>query len=512
MSRTENALRNTKYGLISKILNLILGFVSRTVFIYTLGTTYLGVNGLFTEVLSILSLTDLGMGVAMSYAMYTPVAADDHEQIVRLLDFFKHVYRIVAAVIILLGILLLPFLPFLVKGAGMLTIRELRLYFLVFLSNTVISYFVSYRYCYIHALQKNYIETNINIVLNFVTVALQIAVVLIWKDFLAYLLVYTGMLIISRAIIYCYLNRRFPILKEKPGAPLSGQEKQRFISEARGLAVHKFASVAVHQTDNIIISSLTELGIVAVGFVSNYNLIMKTVVGFIQQIFGSVTSGFGNLVAASTRDNYRKVFLTANFLSFWIYGFCSIAFFVLIPPFITLWIGSDKLIDSGSFLLIVINCYFQGQCEVFNNARNAIGNFGMDKRWALLQAAVNLVVSVIGAKTIGLIGVYVGTVASRLVYVIFRPYAAYKAMFRVSSREYYYSLIRYFLAVSVAGFLTYLATVKLLSSVTVLRFLISLPIVALIPNLVFAVLFCRSTEFKDALDRARKLAGRRSNE
>ena len=147
MSRTENALRNTKYGLISKILNLILGFVSRTVFIYTLGTTYLGVNGLFTEVLSILSLTDLGMGVAMSYAMYTPVAADDHEQIVRLLDFFKHVYRIVAAVIFLLGILLLPFLPFLVKGAGMLTIRELRLYFLVFLSNTVISYFVSYRYC-----------------------------------------------------------------------------------------------------------------------------------------------------------------------------------------------------------------------------------------------------------------------------------------------------------------------------------------------------------------------------
>ena len=311
------------------------------------------------------------------------------------------------------------------------------------------------------ALQKNYIETNINIVLNFVTVALQIAVVLIWKDFLAYLLVHTGMLIISRAIIYCYLNRRFPILKEKPGAPLSGQEKQRFISEARGLAVHKFASVAVHQTDNIIISSLTELGIVAVGFVSNYNLIMKTVVGFIQQIFGSVTSGFGNLVAASTRDNYRKVFLTANFLSFWIYGFCSIAFFVLIPPFITLWIGSDKLIDSGSFLLIVINCYYQGQCEVFNNARNAIGNFGMDKRWAMLQAAVNLVVSVIGAKTIGLIGVYVGTVASRLVYVIFRPYAAYKAMFRVSSREYYYSLIRYFLAVSVAGYLTYLATVKL---------------------------------------------------
>lgn len=511
MSRTKNAILNTKYGILSKLLTLVLNFVSRTVFIYVLGSVYLGINGLYTEVLTALSFAELGFGSALIYAMYAPVASGDDEKTLRLLAFYRTVYRIVACVVLVLGLALTPFLPYIVKGADILTLRELRLYFLIFLLNTVSSYFVTYKYSYVNALQKNYLITKIDLVVHSLIIVIQIAVILLFRSFLAYLLTHTFLLLLSRFFIAAYLDRLYPILKQKPDRPLSPEEKRPIYRDVSGLLVHQFSSVAVHQTDNLIISSLTELGVVAVGFVSNYNLLMKAVLDFVTQIFGSVTSGFGNLAAASTRENFRKVFYTANFINFWIYGFCCIAFFVLIPPFITLWIGGDKLIDTLSFLLIIIACYLQGQSTIYNNARIAIGNFTRDKWWSLLQALVNLVVSIWGAKTFGLVGVYIGTVASRLVFILCRPYSTYSLLFGGSSREYYAVLLKYFCTVLLTGALCVLATARLLASVTIWRFLLAAVVVALLPNAVFLLLYYRTSEFRDLCSRVRKIIKERQH-
>ena len=500
-SRTKNALRNTKYSLIAKIIHLILGFASRTVFIYVLGSSYLGINGLYSEILSVLSFADLGFGTAMTFAMYSPVARKDYQQTVRLLDFYRKVYRVVALIILLLGLAILPFLQYLVKGADMLSVFDLRLYFVLFLLNTVFSYFVTYKYSYINALQQNWLITRINMILNSLTVIVQMITILLFKSFLFYLLTQTVLLLGSRLIIAGYLDKKYPILTEKPETPLNTEERRTILHEVRGLAVHKFSSVAVHQTDNILISSLTELGVLAVGFVSNYNLLINAVLGFVAQIFDSITSGFGNLVASSSRENFRKVFIVANFINFWIYGFCCIAFFILIPPFITLWIGSDKLIDSVSFFLIIINCYLQGQCTVFNNARNAVGDFNKDKWWALVQALVNLIVSVICARKIGLVGIYIGTVASRMIYVIFRPYSTYKIMFNRNCGEYYVQLGKYFSSAMLAGVLTWLITSKILGSVTILRFLLATVTVTIIPNVTFYLLYRRTDAYADVRKR-----------
>ena len=496
-SRTQNAIRNTKYSIISRVVTLILGFISRTIFIYVLGSQYLGINGLYTELLSVLSFADLGFGTAMTFAMYAPVAQQDYVQTVRLLDFYKKIYRFVALFILVAGLVLLPFLPYLVKGADALSKSDLRLYFVLFLLNTVISYFVTYKFSYINALQQNWLITRINMILNTVTVIMQMIAILLFRSFLIYLLTHTVLLLGSRIIIAIYLDRKYPLLREKPDTPLPAKERGAIFNEVKGLAVHKFASVAVHQTDNILISSLTELGVVAVGFVSNYNLLMNSVLAFISQIFDSVTSGFGNLVAASSRDNFRKVFRTANFINFWIYGFCCIAFYILIPPFITLWIGKDKLIDSVSFLLIIINCYLQGQCTVFNNARNAIGNFNKDKWWALAQAIVNLIVSIVCAKKFGLVGIYIGTVVSRLLYVFFRPYSTYKLMFERSSKEYYGDLMRSFITVVGAGMITWLLTEKIIEEITVSRFLLAAFFVAVVPNVIFYLVYHRTPVYAD---------------
>lgn len=508
MSRTSNAIRNTKYSIVSKVIILLLGFASRTVFIYFLGSTYLGVNGLYSEILSVLSFADLGFGTAMTFAMYKPVADGDTDRVVKLLWFYRKIYTIVGFVVLGAGLALLPFLQYLVKGADALSIFDLRLFFVLFLINTVASYFVTYKYSYINALQKNYVITKIDTVFNVVTVACQMLIILLTRSFYAYLLTHTALLLLSRAVISVYLNKHFPILRQKPEMELSKEEKKPIYHEVKGLLVHRFADVAVHQTDNILISSLTELGVLAVGFVSNYNLLMNSVLGFVTQIFDSITSGFGNLAAASSKENFRKVFLTANFINFWIYGFCCIAFFILVPPFITLWIGADKLIDTISFLLIIVNCFFQGQCTVYNNARIAIGNFNRDKWLALAQAIVNLVVSIVCARQFGLVGIYIGTVTSRLVFVLFRPYSTYHLMFGRSCREYYFTLAKYTLTVAAAGALTWFITREMLMDVNILRFVLASVITLLVPNLFFCLLYRKTEQFQDLILRIKNIRKR----
>ena len=267
MSRTDNAIRNTEYAFISKLVAIVLAFISRTIFIRYLGDALLGVNSLYTGVLTALSFAELGFGTALIYAMYGPVARNDNEYVIKLLDFYKWVYRIVALIIAILGIAILPFLQYIVKNAQNLTLFELRLYFCIFLFNTVTSYFVTYKYSYLNALQKDYLVTNFNTLIYFATVISQIVVIFVFRNFLIFLLTQSVIQLVSKIFIIRYLHRRFPILKEKPAVPLSKEEKQPIYTEVRGLIIHQFSSVAVHQTDNVIISSLTEMGVIAVGYI-----------------------------------------------------------------------------------------------------------------------------------------------------------------------------------------------------------------------------------------------------
>lgn len=495
MSRTQNAVKNIFWGVVSQFAMFVFGFTLRTVFIYVLGSTYLGVDGLYTEILSMLSLAELGFGTAMAFSLYKPVAENDREKIVKLLDFYKTVYRVIATVVAVAGLCLVPFLGYLVKGADWLTLRELREYFLVYLFNTVVGYFVAYRYIYLNALQQNYVQTKIETTAIIVGYILQILAVVFLKNFMAYLLANSMVLLVSKVFVLAYLDHKYPIFKEKPKSRLSREERKPIYKDVKGLAVHQFAGVAVHSTDNILISTMTSQGVTAVGLVSNYNMIMNSVQAFVSMLFNSVTSGFGNLVAASTTENFRKVFKEIDYVSFWIYGICSIAFWILIPQFITLWIGADKLIDQTAFMLIVINFYFQGQFSVYFNARVAKGNFSKDKIWTVMQALINLVVSVICARHYGLVGIYIGTVVSRLFCIAFRTYSTYKFLFEESVLEYYKVMTRHFLYVLVAALLTQFIVSKVAAEITVITFIKSAVVVAFVPNLVFLLFTMRSREF-----------------
>jgi len=502
LSRLDKATKNIKYGYIEKILTLILGFISRTVFIYTLGATYLGINGLFTNILSILSFAELGIGVAMNFSLYKPVADNDLEKIKALMNLYKHAYRYVAFIIAGIGLVLTPFLKYIIKDPGSISINEITIYYLIYLFNTVSTYFVVYKYSLINAEQKNYIQSNIQVITTMVTTAFQIIVLLVFKNFLLYLLTASVIQLVQKIFINVYLNKMYPFLLDKNVKKLSKEESAPIKQNIKALIFHKIGDMSVHQTDNILISAF--INITTVGLVSNYLLIITSIDGFISIIFNSIISSFGNLIATEDLEKQYKYFKIYRFIGFWVYGFATIAFIILLNPFIELWIGSKMVIANIVVYLIIVDYYFKGERIIVNNFKTAAGVFDPDKYISIIQAIVNLVLSIVLVKLIGLPGIYIGTIVQGLISNFSRPFIVYKEIFHKSAKEYYKDSILYIAILMIP--LTILAVMKIfiLSEVTLLNFIILTLLVTIIPNLFFFLFFKNREEFRYLLDLFKK--------
>lgn len=506
-SRLSMTMRNAFWSYFSMIASLIIQFVSRTVFIYTLGENFLGVNGLFSNILGVLSFAELGIGTAINFSLYKPVANGDKEKIKAYMHYYKWAYRIIALVVSVVGLAILPFLDVLVKDPG--DIGNIRVYFLLFLFDTVTSYFVSYKFSLVNAEQKNYIYTNINLIMNFVKVSSQIIALLLFKNYLVYLSIGIGVNLIQKIFVSLYFNKLYPYLKEKDVDKLSKDEKQTLIRKIKALVVHKIGDVCVHQTDNIIVSAFVSVKMV--GLLSNYNLLINTVSSCIVVLFNSVTGSLGNLIATESKKHQYDVFCTYRFIAFWFYGFTAVALLTLASPFITLWIGSSMVVDDLVITLIIINYYMIGHRVCLNNMKSAGGVFERDKFVALMQAIVNLVVSIVLVNIIGVAGVYVGTVVQGLVSTIVKPILTYKEMFGISSKYYFIDSVKYGVVVIIAGAVCMLAKYYVLPEVTLIRFIILILIVAIVPNVMFWIFFHKRKEYQHILSIVKNRKFKRRN-
>ncbi|MBQ8000121.1 MAG: polysaccharide biosynthesis protein [Ruminococcus sp.] len=490
-SRVNMTMRNVFWSYFSMVASLIIQFVSRTIFIYTLGETYLGVNGLFTNVLGLLSFAELGIGTAMNFALYKPVAHGDKEKIKSYMRAYKWAYRAIAVIISVIGLVLVPFLDYIVKDPG--NIGDIRLYYLLFLLNTITTYFVSYKYSLVNADQKNYIQTNTHLIATFVKAIVQIVFLLLFSDYLGYLIAGIAIDILQRFFINIYLNKLYPYLKEKDVKPLEKEEKKTLITKIKALIMHKIGDVCVNQTDNIIVSSF--ISVTMVGLLSNYNLLITTVTTCVNILFNSVTGSLGNLVATESKERQYSIFSTYRFVAFWFYGFTAIALFTLLTPFITLWIGESMVVDEFVILLIIINYYMVGHRNCLNNFKSAAGVFERDKFVAVIQAVVNIVASIGLVYVVGLPGVYLGTIIQGTIASIIKPIVTYKPVFDKSSKFYFMDAAKYGITTIIAGVLCVAAKHFILSEITILRFILMTIIVLIIPNLFFFLIFRKTSEF-----------------
>ena len=508
MGRVKRAAKNIAVGYISNIATAILGFVLRTVFIMRLSDTLLGVNSLYSNILSMLSLAELGIGTAMNYSLYGPMARGEIEKIKSYMQLYKKAYRMIAAVIACVGLVIVPFLPNIVRGADYLTRTQLTVYYLIFLFNTVSTYFVSYKYSLCLAEQKDFIQTNALMLAKAATVSLQIIVILLTSNFLLFLLTSAAVQLIQIFIVNAYLNKLYPYLKDKDVTPLDEESKKDVMTKTKALMLHKIGDTARLQTDAIVISSFINVTVVAV--VDNYNLIINTISGFVNIIFNSVISGFGNLIATESEDKQYRSFKVYRFFAVWVYGFTAVGFYLLLTPLIKIWLHDDKwLLTSVVIGTVLTDYYLKGERIALMNYKTAAGVYEPDKYLSLIQGAVNLVVSIVLVIKIGLVGVYIGTVVSGLIANITKPFIVYKYCFHRSAKGYFIDSFKYILVMGLE--LAILIPIKtiVMRNITIVSFIIMFVIVCVIFNVVFLAFFGRTKEFRYIMDTVRSKTGER---
>ena len=493
MGRVRSAAKNITFGYIGQFATALVSFVLRKIFILYLADNLLGINSTYTNVLSILSMAELGIGTALNYALYAPVARGDIEKIKSYMQMYRKAYLAIGGVVAVIGTCLAPFLRYLVKNPGV-SVRELELYYFIFLFNTVSTYFVAYKYSLCNAEQRNYIQTNINTITKLVVSGLQIVMLILTKNFVLYLLTDAVVQLVQKIFVSRYLDRRYPYLKEKNVQPLSKEESGEIWRKTRALVLHKVGDVARLQTDALIISAFIEVSVA--GLVDNYMLVMNTVTNFVGIIFNSLISGFGNLIATESKERQYSMFGVYRFFASWIYGFAVTGFFVLLTPLIRLFFGDRWVLPQGALILILIDLYFKGDRIVLSNFKTAAGVFEEDKYLAIIQGIVNLILSIALVQKIGLAGIYVGTVVSGLIANVTKPVIIYRVCFEKSALPYFIDTAKYVLVTAAAIGVNLLISRSVIANLNIGTFLLMAVIITVIFNGVFLLLFRKTEAFE----------------
>lgn len=494
MGRVKYAAKNITFGWLGNIVTLLLGALLRQIFIGRLGDTLTGVNDYFTNILTVLSLAELGIGTAFNFSLYGPVARNEYEKIKSYMLLYKKAYRTIGCVVAAIGVALAPFLKYLIEDPGSNSWRDLTLYYFIFLFNTVSTYFVSYKYSLVNAQQKNYIQTNIITVTKAVTVTLQIAGLLLMPNFYLYLFTAAGAELAQKIFASVYLDRMYPYLKEKNVEKLSKEEVGEIVSQTKALVCHKVGDMARLQTDTMIIGAFID--VTTVGFVGTYNYVISSVSNFVNIIFNSVLSGFGNLIATENQEKQYLMFRVYRFAACWIYGFSAIGFYLLLTPLIVLWVGESRVLPDLVIGCIMVDYYFKGERIVLSNYKTAAGVFEQDKYLPLLQGAVNLVVSIVLVQKIGLVGIYIGTIVSGLIANITKPFIIYRVCFGKAAYGYFWESLKYAGVNALVLALLVWVKSRMMTAVTVPMFAVMVIVVSLVYNGVFLAVFGKCREFR----------------
>lgn len=490
--RTRNSILNISSGLISQILTITLNFVVRTIFIQELGATYLGINGLFTNILTLFSLAELGFGQAIIFALYKPIAQQDEAKICSLIALFKHVYLWMFGIVLSMGLLLLPFIEFFItKGTQ---IPHLHIIYLMFVCSSASTYLFSYKISYIIAAQKNYFTTIISYYFTIGTAIIQIISLLYLHNYFAYLGIQIIGGILQNIIIVKKINRLFPFLKNKDVLPLPHEEIQKIRKDVKALAIYKIGSISLNSTDNIIISKF--IGLLSVGYYSNYYLLSTTVSNFLSTIFSNITASIGNLNASSDDSLKLTMFKNIKLATFWLYGVCSICLYTCITPFIYIWLGHEYVLTDSVSFIIAFNLYISGMLYTSFNYRQTMGLFVQGKLRPIISALENITISIILAKYFGLAGVLWGTAITRLTTNSwYDPYIVFKKGLRQSPLIYFKDSAVKLIILFFTGFICVI-TVKIIPCQTIFHVLLRAFISLVICNLIFILFFFRTQEFK----------------
>lgn len=492
-SRTTNAVRNAAAGILNRFVGVFMPFILRTVLIKVLGEQYLGLNNLFTSVLQVLSLADLGFHSAIVYSMYRPIIEDDREKICALLNLYRKLYAVIGIIVLVAGLAFIPFLDHIIKG-GYPADLNITILYLMYLSNTVLSYvFFSYRRALFSAHQRSDIGNNINSVVQIVMDILKLIILFETRNYYLYILILPITTLLSNILIFASSCKKYPQYKCK--GRIDQTAKKEIVKKVSALAIQRFGNTISTSLDSIIVSSFLGLSFVAI--YGNYFYIVSSLLSFINVCISGTTAGVGNSIVVDSVDKNFKVFKKINMINQWIISWCVPCLVCLYQHFMNIWVGRDLMMGTGFAICMTGYFYVAETRKVVQVFKDAAGMWWADKWKPLAGCLTNLIFNIVSVQYIGMYGVILSTIISYLLIelpwetgVLFRNY------FKGYLREYIKDNLCY-LGVTCAASLAVWLICSYLPGTGVLFFCIKGVVSFAVSNLFFVVVFFKRDEFAE---------------
>lgn len=506
MSRTSNSIKNMSVSIAGQLLTVLFQFITRTALINSLGVEYLGISGLFTNIVSMLSLSELGIGTAIIFKLYKPIEENDEHKIFLLMNFYKRIYQIIGIVIFAIGIILMPFLSHLIKDD--VSFINIYIIFFLYLMQSVFSYmFFAYKSALIQANQKEYITTGITYLFQILSNILQLVCLLALKDFTLFVLISIITTILMNIVISRICDKMYPFINKKSNEKLDKTEQKNIFKDCYALAIYKMNGVVLNSTGNMILS--TFIGLSVVGLYSNYMLIFTFVNTILTKIYSAITASLGNLHAAADKEHEYEMFEAINLISFILFTVSALGMAFVSNSFITIWLGKEYLFSMEIVMLMGIRMYIDGQKKVLSTYRNTMGLFQQAKYRPLFGALINLIASVILVQYIGIAGILLGTIIADIsTYMWYDPYAIYKYGFESSVKPYYKKRIIYGIVFLFVGGLCYGLT-SVVGTGGILPVVLDVIICTVVPTASICALFYRTKEFGYAFGMVKNFLARK---
>lgn len=499
LSRTEKALKNVKLALAAQLVTLLASFVSRRFFTHYLSVEYLGLSGLFSNVLTVLSLAELGVGASITYSLYRPIAEGDRPKTAALMRLFKKLYTIIGIVVFVLGCLATPLLRFFVDDIEktISAIPEFYLIYILYVVNSSVSYFFTYKKTLIIADQKKYITSYLSAISSVALSILECVILALTRNYVLFMVVTVVITICENVAASLIASKLYPYLLDK-SACLDDGDMAEIKTNVGASLLHNIGGVIVNGTDNILISRL--VGFAAEGIYSNYHLISAAVDSMLRPIFLGISSSFGDLAVDCDNEKKTSVFQSMFFIGAWLYGFCAICMLALYQPFISLWLGDEYLLSETAVIFIALNFYLLGMRRPGMVAREAMGLLRYDKWKSISEAAINLVFSILLAGRFGIVGILAGTAISSLSTCFWiEPIVLYRHGFCKSAGGFFKRYAAY-TAVSMLALALTIAICGRVAVGGIFGFVIRAAVCAVVPNLIFILMYNKTKEYRYCLN------------
>ena len=491
--RTKHAIKNISISLFSQIIIILLGFISRKVFLDSLGAEYLGVNGLLTNVLSAMVLIEGGVGISIVYNLYKPLGENDEYKIVSLVQLYKKVYRVLAGIMFIICIGLYPFINRIMKMDSELP--WMSVVYWIFVGKSIFSYLYGYKLALINADQRGYVLEKNNLIFQIVSMVGKIIILKVTRNYILYLIIEFIIFICQNVVNSMIVNKRYPYIKTKEKHIIDIETTKNIKKNVKAMFIQNIGSYIIFSTDNILISVF--ISVSAVGLYSNYSMIIGQLASLLSPIIGGIGAGVGNMIATEDKDKTYLMFKVTYLVSFWIYSLSSIFLYNLVEPFIKLWLGEQYVLGKFTLIIILVNFYLTGMRQTIVTFKSKAGLFSQDKYVMLIEGIINLIASLIFIKHFGLVGVFLGTIVSYLMLSFWnQPRIVYKAFFEKPLREYFMKYIEFTVIALITLAITTFTCNMIISGDTFTSLMARGIICIIVPNFIYFLIFYKVAEFK----------------